>query len=305
MAVADAQDIHPGSVSHVTSRDGARICYLTTGSGPPVIVLPGVLSTAEDFAAFAEALGKRCTVHTMQRRGRGGSDPQGDHYSIGTECDDLAAVGAATGSKMLFGHSYGGLIALEAARTGQTFSKVAVYEPGVSVGGSISTAWMPAYRRSLAAGNPLEAFARFSVGSGPRRARSLPVWAMKLLLPLFIRSDERRKIYGLLAENLREHQVVGGLDNSYPGYAQIKASVLVMFGEKSDLDWVAPATHALAAAIPTIAVQAFQKLDHFGPEGVAASEVAEAVANFFQADTQRARPTAGSPQRPIAGAWLS
>ncbi len=112
---------------------------------------------------------------------------------------------------------------------------------------------------------------------------------MKLLLPLFVRSDERRKIYGLLAENLREHQVVGGLDNSYPGYAQIKASVLVMFGEKSDLDWVAPATRALTAAIPTVAVQAFQKLDHFGPDKSGPVEVAEAVSSFFNAAQSRSR----------------
>jgi pimeloyl-ACP methyl ester carboxylesterase len=286
MAIDHIDDIRAG-LNHATSSDGTLICYLTTGSGTPIIVLPGVLSTAEDYAVFAEALGQRQTVHTVQRRGRGGSDPQGDHYSITTECDDLAAVQEATGSIMLFGHSYGGLIALEAARTGQPFSKVAVYEPGVSVCGSISTAWMPAYRRSLAARKPLDAFARFSVGSGPRRARSLPVWAMKLLLPLFISSDERHQIYGLLAENLREHEVVGRLDDSYPGYDQIKASVLLMFGEKSDLDWVAPAVRALVATIPTIAVQAFPKLDHFGPDKSGAVEVAEAVSSFFQAEPAR------------------
>jgi pimeloyl-ACP methyl ester carboxylesterase len=283
MGTDRVEDIRAG-LNHATSSDGARIVYLTTGSGTPIVVLPGVLSTAEDYASFAEALGRRHTVHTVQRRGRGGSDPQGAHYSIATERDDLAAVQEATGSKMLVGHSYGGLIALEAARSGQPFSKVAVYEPGVLVCGSLSTAWMPAYRRSLAAGRPLDAFARFSVASGPRRARSLPVWAMKLSLPLFISSDERRQIYGLLAENLREHEVVGRLDDSYPGYNQIKASVLVMFGEKSELDWVAPAVDALAAAIPAVAIQAFPRLDHFGPNKSGAVEVAEVVANFFQAE---------------------
>ena len=184
---------------------------------------------------------------------------------------------------MLVGHSYGGLIALEAVRTGQPFAKVAVYEPGVSVGGSISTGWMPAYRRSLAAGKPLEAFARFSVGAGPRRARSLPVWAMKLLLPMFIKPDERHQIFALLAENLREHEVVGQLDDSYPSYDQIRASVLLMFGEKSDLDWVAPAVRALVATIPTITTKAFPKLDHFGPDKSGPDQVAEAVSSFFQA----------------------
>jgi hypothetical protein len=107
---------------------------------------------------------------------------------------------------------------------------------------------------------------------------------MKLLLPLFIKPDERHQIFALLAENLREHEVVGQLADSYPGYDQIKASVLLMLGEKSDLDWVAPAVRALVATIPTIAVQAFPKLDHFGPDKSGAAEVAEAVSSFFQAE---------------------
>ena len=57
-----------GAINHATSSDGARICFLTTGSGPPIILLPGVLSTAEDYARFAATLGERYTVHAVQRR---------------------------------------------------------------------------------------------------------------------------------------------------------------------------------------------------------------------------------------------
>jgi pimeloyl-ACP methyl ester carboxylesterase len=220
-------------------------------------------------------------VHTVQRRGRGGSDPQGSAYCITTECEDIAAVQQATGSHLIFGHSYGGLIALEVARTSRAFSKVAVYEPGVSVGGSISTEWMFGYQRSLTAGDPLAAFAIFSVGAGPRRARSLPVWAMKVLLPFFIGAEERRRIFELLPENLREHRIVAQLDDSFPGYEQIGAQVLLMFGKKSDLDWIEPAIAVLSDAIPNIATQTFPKLDHFGPDKSGPHDVAHAVAKFF------------------------
>ncbi len=35
------------------SKDGAKISYLTIGSGPSVIVIPGGLSTASDCTAFS------------------------------------------------------------------------------------------------------------------------------------------------------------------------------------------------------------------------------------------------------------
>ena len=50
--------------SHVVrSRDGTRIGYLSVGTGPAVLVIPGVLSMAADYAAFARALSEHATVH--------------------------------------------------------------------------------------------------------------------------------------------------------------------------------------------------------------------------------------------------
>jgi len=47
----------------------------------------------------------------------------------------------------------------------------------------------------------------FYVGAGPTQARNVPIWLMKWLLPLFIGSGERQRIFDLLPANLREHQV--------------------------------------------------------------------------------------------------
>jgi pimeloyl-ACP methyl ester carboxylesterase len=66
----------------VLSKDGTRIGYLSVGEGPSVLVIPGVLSIAADYAAFARALSEHFSVHTIERRGRGESGPQGDDYSI-------------------------------------------------------------------------------------------------------------------------------------------------------------------------------------------------------------------------------
>ena len=197
------------------------------------------------------------------------------------ECEDLAAVQGATDATMLFGHSYGGLIALEAARTNPAFVKVAVYEPGVSVQGSIPMGWIAPCQRLLAEGKPLDAFAIFSVAAGPRQARRMPVWLMKRLLPLFIGADKRARMFDLLPSSFIEHQVVGWLDNSYPGYQQVRADVLAMHGRKSDLDWVGPALSALAEVLPSIIVQEFPRLNHFGPVERGAPVVAAAVRDFL------------------------
>jgi hypothetical protein len=54
-----------------------------------------------------------------------------------------------------------------------------------------------------------------------------------------------------------------------------------MYGGKSGLDWVASATKALEAVIPSVAVQDFPRLDHFGPDEGGTIEVAQAVGRFF------------------------
>jgi pimeloyl-ACP methyl ester carboxylesterase len=81
----------------VLSRDGTTISYLSRGGGPAVLVIPGVLSMASDYAAFARTLAEHFTVHTIERRGRGESGPQGDDYSIVKECEDVLALRIVTG----------------------------------------------------------------------------------------------------------------------------------------------------------------------------------------------------------------
>ncbi|MBO9599435.1 MAG: alpha/beta hydrolase, partial [Cohnella sp.] len=99
--------------SRVKSKDGTVIGYKSMGNGPGVIIVPGLLSRSDEFTRFAEELKESFTVHIMDRRGRGISGAQGNDYSIRKEVEDLTAVQEATGSAYLFGHSYGGLIAVE------------------------------------------------------------------------------------------------------------------------------------------------------------------------------------------------
>ncbi|MFG3604252.1 alpha/beta fold hydrolase [Micromonospora chersina] len=265
----------------VRSADGTTIAYHTTGAGPDLMIVPGALSDATDFAGLAGVLGGTFTVHTVQRRGRRGSGPLGPGYGIEAECADLAAVRAATGARYVFGHSFGGLVALEAARRDPGFDKVAVYEPGVSVDGLIPIDWIPPARRLLARGRPIDAFATFSIATGPSAARRNPRWLMAAILRLAFRGDKRAKVVALLEPALHEHAEVGRLDNSYPHYREVSADVLLMTGGRSDLAHVGPSTARLAEVLPSSRVLSFPKLNHFGPHHRGETEVAAALTTFL------------------------
>jgi pimeloyl-ACP methyl ester carboxylesterase len=265
----------------VVSKDGAKISYLTLGSGPSVIVIPGALSLAADYGAFGRALAEQFTVHIIERRGRGLSSPQGDDYSIRKECEDVLALQRQICASALVGHSFGGFVALEVARCNPAFTKIAVYEPGVSIEGSIPTEWMPRFQQKLAEHKDLDAFVEFVRGVNPEFSGKIPPWLMKVMLILFMRPHERKQKLGLLYECLREHQEEARLDNTYEHYRDIAAAALLMYGGKSNSARLHLTMERLAAVIPRSETRAFPKLDHFGIDQKAPQEVARAVSAFF------------------------
>jgi pimeloyl-ACP methyl ester carboxylesterase len=236
---------------------------------------------AADYAPFAKSLAEHFTVHTIERRGRGLSGPQGDDYSIVKECEDVSALQEKTGASLLVGHSFGGLVALEVARNNPSVSKIAVYEPGVSIDGSIPMGWMPSYEKKLAEKKYFDAFVEFTTGVGPERARKTPRWLMKLLLSFFLSSHERQEMFQLLHGNLREHREVARLDSSYKNYREISAGVLLMYGGKSDSAWVNLSMERLAEVLPRSETKEFPSLDHFGIDKKAPQEVARTVSEYF------------------------
>jgi pimeloyl-ACP methyl ester carboxylesterase len=276
----------------VASADGTRISYISMGSGPSVIVIPGVLSMAADYAAFGRALAEHFTVHIMERRGRGESGPQGIDYAIEKECDDVRALRVETGAAFLVGHSYGGLIALEVARNDSAVSKVAVYEPGVSIDGSMPVDWMPGYERKLASNKRLDALVEFTLADAPRRIRRTPAWLMKLfLLLLTTGSKQFRQMLNLLQENLLEWKEIARLDSTYESYRDIFGDVLLMYGGKSDSAAVDLVVTRLPQVVPHIEINEFAGLDHFGIERTAPAVVARVVTDFLLQDAQSMPPT--------------
>ncbi|OHV35175.1 MULTISPECIES: alpha/beta fold hydrolase [Pseudofrankia] len=267
----------------VTSADGTTISYLTVGHGPGLILLPGALATAQDFAGFARALGTWFTVHTLDRRGRGGSGPQGADYTAERECEDIAAVQQATGATLLVGHSFGGFLALEALAAGQRFDRAAVYEPGVHLEGHgpVTLTWTDRCRRELSAGRQLAAFLTFIRGVNPRTTGRVPRPLLTLIILAAIRRPERRQKYALLAGTILEHEEAARLANQPQRYAGITTPMLLMTGKDTESTAAGGAPARLAALLPAASLTGFPTLDHLGPEK-APDTVAAAIATFFQ-----------------------
>jgi pimeloyl-ACP methyl ester carboxylesterase len=270
--------------STVRSTDGTPIAYASLGTGRGVIVVGGALRTSRDYLPLARELAKSFAVHVMDRRGRGASGPQGAGYGIDKEFVDLLAVQAATGATAVFGHSFGGLVALETARRAAVFSQVAVYEPGVSVDGSLPVGWMPRYRELLAAGDTRGAFASMvrQSGFGPSALAKMPLWYLRLILRLVIRRRQWQEMEPLLEANLAENEQVERLDEgTVERYSSITARVLLLGGGKSPPFITTELFDSLQRTIPDSVAEILDGLGHTAPDEKAPEVVAERVRAYF------------------------
>jgi pimeloyl-ACP methyl ester carboxylesterase len=269
----------------VTSQDGTTLSYQTLGGGEPLLVLVGAWRTARDYLPFAQALAQDFAVDVIDRRGRGCSGAQGADYGIERELEDLSAVQGQTGARIVFGHSYGGLIALEAARRSTDLTDVVVYEPAVSVAGSIPLDWMPRYRELLDAGDTRGAFAAMVRGAGgaPPALERMPLWYVKLILRLFIKEHHWRQIEPLLETALAEHEQVAALDDKIVDrYQAITARVVLLGGGKSRSHLTTTPFDRLIQTIPNSTSELIDGLDHTAPDEKAPELVAQRVRHHLR-----------------------
>jgi pimeloyl-ACP methyl ester carboxylesterase len=117
----------------VAGEGGVPIGTLTSGSGPPLVLVHGGFGQIERWAPLWEALTDSFQVTAMDRRGRGTS---GDHheYRIEQEYADIAAVivavaAAASTPVHVFAHSYGATCALGVRGLGALIGRMLLYEP--------------------------------------------------------------------------------------------------------------------------------------------------------------------------------
>ncbi len=265
----EAAQITTGSV---TSRDGTRIGYLRTGTGPAVVLLHGSMESASSHTRLAVALADEFTVYLPDRRGHGTSGPWGPDYGIRREVEDLEAMLAESGARRVFGVSSSGLIALEAARTLPGIDKVAVYEPALLMGDSARyTEWLTRFDEEMAQGKVAAALitSMYGLGLAPAAFKVMPRRLLEALTNMAMKSEDKKAAEGTptmrsLAPTLHcEGTLLAEMAGSIDTFRDVPAEVLLLGGSKG-LPYLKPALAALEQTLPHSQRVELPGLDHGG-----------------------------------------
>lgn len=119
-------------MERVESADGTPIAYERVGEGDPLICVHGTAAGRGSWRAVARAL-DGVGAALVDRRGRGESGDAPDH-GLDREVADLLAVLDRVGPAAVLGHSFGGIVALEAARRTDAVRRLVLYEPPALAG---------------------------------------------------------------------------------------------------------------------------------------------------------------------------
>lgn len=266
---------------------GTTIGYRQIGNGPGLLLLHGGFQASQHYMRLATALADAFTVYVPDRRGRGLSGPAGELYSLSQECEDVAALLERTGAHFVFGHSAGGLIALQAALTLPSIGKVAVYEPPLSLHGSVPTSWVPRFEREVVQGKLASAMITALKGLKISRAFTiLPRWVLLLLIMSLQRREKQTlgpndvSMEMLVPAGRFDIQLFKDMDATLENFAGMRAEVLLLGGEKSPA-FLRDSLSALSQTLPHVKRIQYPGLDHSGPNVTAPERVSKDLRAFF------------------------
>jgi len=259
-------------MNYVTSKDGTRIAFEQSGSGPALILVDGALCSRAfgPSPKLAPLLARHFTVYVYDRRGRGQSSNT-EPYSPQRELEDLAAlIDAAGGSAFLLGLSSGGALALEAAASGLPVTKVFAYEPPYvnedsEVDGSRHEAELKRMLTAGRRGGAVKYFMRDMVG-----APAAMVAIMRLLPWIW------RKLEAVAHTLPYDAAVMSAFRIPRARFACIRVPALVMSGSKTDAR-LRRAARAAAEVIPGARHRELAGQTH----AVKPDVLAPAVTDFF------------------------
>lgn len=257
--------MNSASIHYLVSTDGTCIGYRKTGSGEPLIIIHGAGRISQNYQKLSDFLSSFFTVYVYDRRGRGLSGPATADHSIQKEIEDLQVLLYHTKARYVFGHSFGALVALQAALS-LPFKKIAVYEPPVA---SFPDDWLPEFESLLSKNKKVKAMAIFLKAIPPPQIKRFPTWLLVALIQM-IRLLERgkqdeAKMLNLLNTVPPDIKIVKQLEASVDNYKKIQAQVCLMCGSNSQLLFQ-NSVQLLNTSIPHSTNIIFDQLDHYSPE---------------------------------------
>jgi pimeloyl-ACP methyl ester carboxylesterase len=267
------------SIENITSNDGTMIGFRRIGMGPSLVIVPGTARTSAHYIRLAESLADQFTVYIMDRRGRGNSGPQSTNYSLKKEQEDVTAVLKKAQATFLFGHSYGGLVALDVALE-YPLLKLAIYEPGVSINDSLPIIWISDYEDALVQKNYCEAHKIFLKAMGV----DIPDEQLEEIIQAMSQSPEWEETVMLMPTIANEFKEAHRVDSTFEKYKGIEAETLMLTGTLGTDDFIffnKMATQALESVIPNLNTLTLQDLDHNAPDIHAPDQVAQVLKDFF------------------------
>jgi pimeloyl-ACP methyl ester carboxylesterase len=272
----------------IISADGTKIGYRQLGQGPGLILVHGGVKSSQDFMKLATALSGNFTLYVPDRRGRGLSGPQSDPYSVDREVEDMQAIVAKTGAQFIFGLSAGALVILRTALRISSLKRIALYEPPLSIDGSVDLSWVSRYEKELAEGRLASAIVIAMKGMRVMRLFNvLPRWVLTPFLSLMMRlqgggEGDEVVIRALVPTLHYDLRIVQEMSGTLEDYRTLSIPVLLMGGNQSP-GFLKVTLDGLSNILPCAERSTFHGLGHDGPEDDGQPElVAEQLSRFFR-----------------------
>ncbi|WP_114210117.1 alpha/beta fold hydrolase [Acidisarcina polymorpha] len=168
--------------------DGTSIDLEEGGSGPSLLLVHGAGSFRKAWARVTPLLQFQFHTYAMDRRGHGDST-DAPAYSLEREADDVAQVAAQLPEPVfVLGHSYGGIVTLEALKRSNRFKRAALYEPPMPVSGGMVSQSPKAVCDALETGDNEAALVTFFTDYAKlspaviAKFRSDPTWPQRVKL---------------------------------------------------------------------------------------------------------------------------
>ena len=264
----------------VTSLDKTEIVYYTYGKGAGLVIIPGNNRMAHNYKKLCSYLEHDFTIHIIERRGRGKSGAQGEKYSIQSEVDDVKAVLKETGTTYVFGHSYGGLIALQAACSDVAIQKLAVYEPGVSIEGSFSGEWLSEFKKFVDQSKQVQAMSLFLKETELSPISNLPLPLLKIFSRVLLSGKSGKEMRDMMDKTPNELAEIIRLDSDGMRYKLIRSDTLLLGGSKTP-PYLTSVLPILGKIIPKAKYKIIDDLDHNAPDLNSPKTIAKELKQFL------------------------